>query len=694
VQPPDPAQRWRDLPPLADPALAEALERRFAQWQRARQEATQARRAERRERPADRAPERDTAARQERTRALAKVLEQAESEIAAGHLADTQKRLEEVDALLHGGTPAGPLRARIDAAQAEFARLKGWQRWGGSVARDELVTEAEALAAATAGEGETRRAKLSVKQQSERIDQLRARWKELDKLGGPTSKSLWQRFDAALKIAYQPVAAQQEQQRAVRQKNLEAREALVAALEAVRLPLAAAPADGEPADDAHAEPAQSATGSAASTEAAEPAQTVVSAEPAEMAESSEPTASSESAAAPDSAASTAPSTEPAASTQPAPPPTPHRDRAGPPTWRTVASALDHFHTEWRKLGPLEHTVPHKARDPLARRMAAAVQRLEAPLAAARGAAQAAREQLVECALALAAEAASGSPGRDLVGRVRELQSAWQQHAKSLPLARGMENALWQRFKSAIDGVFTALDAAMHARDAQFRTHAAERVALIERLTALGADTPPGEIARALADVDAQWSRVGPAPRQDAAALESRYRQAREAARRLQVGGAQRRWEATCDAIEAKLALCESREGGTSDDATFDERWSALPAVPASWEQALAQRAARARDAGGEAAVGRGGPAADDLLLRLEAALELPSPPAFEAARRDMKLQAMKAALERRTAAAASPPSPARLLAEALARAGLDDGQRERLRRALASVRRRGPVPGA
>ena len=73
--------------------------------------------------------------------------------------------------------------SRIDAVQAEYTRLKGWQHWGGGLARDELVLQAEALAAATLGEPGADIVKLSIRQQAEVIDDLRARWKELDRLG-------------------------------------------------------------------------------------------------------------------------------------------------------------------------------------------------------------------------------------------------------------------------------------------------------------------------------------------------------------------------------------------------------------------------------------------------------------------------------------------------------------------------------
>ena len=79
------------------------------------------------------------------------------------------------------------------------------------------------------------------------------------------------------------------------------------------------------------------------------------------------------------------------------------------------------------------------------------------------------------------------------------------------------------------------------------------------------------------------------------------------------------------------------------------------------------------------------------MLQLEAGLQMQSPPAFEAARRDLKLRAMKAALEGRKAAAAMPLSPGQLLAAALERGSLDEQQRERLHKVIAAVRDRGPA---
>ena len=598
-----PSARWLQFAPLADASVARALSQRFNQWQQARDDAHQSRRTEQRER----ARERARGAKTEHTQALAAALERAETALAEGHLGPTHQHLVEIDELLHGDAPAAGFSARIDAVQAGYTRLKGWQHWGGGLARDELVLQAEALAAATLGEAGALSVKLSVKEQAGLIDDLRARWKELDRLGGATSRALWQRFEAALKTAHGPIAAHLDVQRAARQQNLQSREQLIDALNAVGLP------DLNDPDTA-------------------------------------------------------------------------------PDWKALALALDRFETDWRRLGPLEHTVPHQQRDRLVERMRAAVLRVETPLNEARRIAQRSREQLVARAAALAAEAATGEPGRDLFPRVRELQAEWQQHAARLPLPRALENALWGTFKADIDAVFSARDAAFNARDAEFKAHGAERAALIERLAALGADTPPAELQRTLGEAESAWQRAGPAPRHDAAALEAQFRNVRDNVRQLLDTSAQRRWQGECDALRARLVACEQFEAelAQADDpatarALLEQRWAALPALPALWNQALAQRVApRASSAAASAT-------ADELLLQLEAAYQLDSPPAFQAARRALKLQAMKAALESRPSAASAAFTPDQWLAAALGRSGLDAAQRARLGEIIAALRERGPA---
>jgi DNA repair protein SbcC/Rad50 len=643
----DPQRAWQAFAPLPDLPLAALLQARHARWQQAQDQARQERMSQRRVQ----AQAQQRAHQGAQGAALADRVAQAEAALDAGQWADAQRQLSDIDEALPHPEVADALRSRIAAAQARLAQLRGWQHWADGRARDELVLQAEALAAATAadgvgkdgsehaneGEGEGPAAgeldadvaRLSIRQRGELIDSLRSRWKEIDRLGGGAgTRALWLRFDAALTAAHAPVAAHAAALRAARDNNLAARHLLLDALDAA--------------------------GQAASGGPAESATPVVATDEARPADATTETPA-----------------------------------AAPTDARALASALDRFQAEWRKLGPLEHTVPRTRRAALVERMDSTVRRLEAPLQAARRQARSQREALVARAHALAGD--GPGRGRDLAGEARALQAEWQQHAKALPLARADEQALWTDFKAAIDAAFAAREAVFSARDAEFEAHAAERVALIERLQLRPADSPATQ-RRTLAEVDTAWQRCGPAPRARAASLDAQYRAAREALQQWLNDSTQRAWLATCDALEAKLALCLAREQGDGvDAAAFDTAWQALRALPPRWEDTLQRRAGAAVAAGAAGADGTASaPAVDDLLLQIEIAWELPTPTAFEAARRERKLLAMKLALEGRRAAVPEAIPADAAMAQLLGRSGLDDGQRERLAAALAAWRRRGP----
>ncbi len=558
AEPNDLVAEWQNLPMVGHAAIARTLDAAFASWQHS----DTAARASIAQQKIQQKREESKADHRVKAENLEKQVAEAEAALAGGHIAEVAPLLNSIDAAIKSFSPDRKVVARIEALQAEYARLKGWQHWGGGRVREDVVAEAEALAKAST------EPKLALKAHADSIEKLRERWKELDKLGGATNKQLWQRFDAALKTAYTPVAEQLAKLKAARNENLDARRKLIAALDAIAL-------------------------------AAEPV-----------------------AAAPDAAAS--PGTDSAA------------PAAAPTDWRAIARSLDHFQTEWRKLGPVQHTVPRKAQDSLAKQLAASVSRLETPLNELRLVERLKREKLIERAAALSSDAR----GKDTINKVRELQAEWQQHAKGLPLPRNIENALWLQFKAATDAVFAARDAAHAARENEFKGHETARLGLIDRLAALTADTAAAEIKRTIADVDTQWRKCGEAPRNVAAKLEARFRAARDAAQQLLAGSAQRAWGATCDTLTAKLALCTAAEAAPG--AEHQEAWAALPALPVDWETALAKRFAAAQ-AGKAIAANEN--TLREQLLQLESALEIPSPAGLAEDRRMLKLRAMKLALE-------------------------------------------------
>ena len=596
------AEQWQALPSVADGELARRLNERFEQWQRQHAPARTAPIAP------PLAPEVGRPPAAEQLLALDSLMQQAEAALADGQLGVMQQHLQAVDAALEALNGVGPgdaLHARHQALHAERARLKGWQQWGGGRARDDLVTEAEELARLTTAAADAEAAntpRLHLKTHGETIHALHARWKELDRLGAPAGQALWQRFDAALHTAYEPVAAHQAVLKAAREENLLAREALLATLEAT------------------------------------PVQT-------EFADADEQTA----------------------------------------YWKEQARALERFQLAWRQLGPLEHTVPARARGALQQHLRGSVERIEAPLQEARRAAETVREQFIARAEALVQELALHPQVRDAIPRVRELQAEWQQHARTLPLSRATEGALWARFKAATDAVFAQREAAFSAREAELAAHLAAREALLARLSALSDDAPVAEIQRTLAEVDRAWRQDTELPRGAGGALEARYRDGREAALRRLNEGAQKQWQAQCDTLAARLALCEEREAGSAAEADLAERWAALGALPPAWEQALARRWSSPVATGPMPA-----PALDDLLLQLEATLELPATPERLAARRELKLRAMKDTLEGRASSNHGPARPAEGFAAALRQSCATAAQRERLQVLVAALRQAPP----
>ncbi|MBL8523759.1 MAG: DUF349 domain-containing protein [Betaproteobacteria bacterium] len=578
--PADIAARWQALPPIAERGVMSALSQRFSNWQQGKSAADQAQAAAEKQQQT----EQNKAERQARLEKISTLIASAETALAEGHIAQATARLGALDEVVGTQSLDKKLHQRIETVQAEVARLKGWQHWGGGRVRDDLVLESEALAKAASAE------KLAVKSHGDAIDNLRDRWKELDKLGGATSRALWLRFDGALKTAYLPVAAHLAKLKEARSQNLAARQALIATLDTVDI----------------------------------------------------------------------------------------GDAEKQPDFRALARHLEQFQSEWRKLGPVEHTVPRKAQPGLDQKLKAAVARVESPLQEARRVEQLKREKLIERAKALAAD----TKARDTIIKVRELQAEWQQHAKGLPLARKVENVLWGQFKVATDAVFAQRDAANAARDAGFGAARGAREALIARLNALTADTPAGEIRKTMADVDSEWRRAGEASRNDAPKLEQRFRHARDAAQQHLAGSALRLWHQTCDLVSTKMGLCAEAEGG-STDASIGERWAALPALPADWEKALAARLAAAQS--GQTANAEA-ESLQQVILQVESALEIPSPPEFEAARRELKLRAMKNAIEGRQSATVTAKDIEGWIATAIGQSGASAKSAGRITAILTALR--------
>ena len=108
--------------------------------------------------------------------------------------------------------------ARLTRLRGELRKLQGWAKWGGNISREELLKAAEEMPGKN----------LLVTELAKKVGDLRERWKALDQSAGPSSKELWDRFDAACTTAYAPAAAHFKKLGEERQANLQAAEALLA----------------------------------------------------------------------------------------------------------------------------------------------------------------------------------------------------------------------------------------------------------------------------------------------------------------------------------------------------------------------------------------------------------------------------------------------------------------------------------
>ena len=581
--------QWRDIPEVSELELQTVLAHRFASWRNAREEERQHNHDERRAREQEQRAEQ----KKERQNAIERDVTAAEAAHAGGQVAELTRLMTAIEQALKAGPVNASLTRRIESLRREQLQLRDWQRWSGRQAREQLVTEAQALASAAAG-------KVAVKAHAEAIEKLRERWKELDKLGGATNQTLWLAFDSALKTAYTPVAAHLEKLKAARDENLAARNKIID-----ELVQAAAKYFPTPAEDAGSVP------------------------------------------------------------------------SAQPDWRAVARTLDDARIAWRRLGPVEHTVPRKALQggsAVTARYENAIEALHAPLKNAYVEANRQREALIAAAKNLVAP---DGVVREAVNKVRKLQAEWQGHAKALPLPRNEENASWTAFKSATDAVFTALDATRAAKEAEFGERTKAREEIIKRIAECASGNAAPEIKRALAEADIAWRACPELPKPLAEKFDKRYRAVRAAATKHIGELAAHAARARFDALIQAMDLCHERETATEPAADLDARWNAIEHLPPPWKAKLETRF---RGTGPKSAE-----ALPDMLLNLEIACGIGSPAEFEGDRQRLKLRALKEAMESRRSSTTTQNDIEGRLIEAAAMPHPDELSRERLVKIITAV---------
>ncbi len=117
------------------------------------------------------------------------------------------------------------LSRRLGVLSPRLQELKQARIWSTQQARQELITETEALA--------LQHVEVDPRERADRIKALRTKWRALDHGVGPAHEDIWKRFDGACEAAYAPAKEHFEKESAERQKNAAAKRALCEELEAL-----------------------------------------------------------------------------------------------------------------------------------------------------------------------------------------------------------------------------------------------------------------------------------------------------------------------------------------------------------------------------------------------------------------------------------------------------------------------------
>lgn len=343
----------------------------------------------------------------------------------------------------------------------------------------------------------------------------------------------------------------------------------------------------------------------------------------------------------------------------------------PRDWRAIERWLRDTDRAWRD-GKLGNLGPGDWKK-LDARLRATLAPLRDALSAARDLAKEGRKKLIEEAGALASRATE----RDTPSQIRAIQARWQAQAKAMAILPRDERVLWEQFRTTCDSVFKARDARRKDEDArkhEFR-RSLENLCLQFEQLAQESDQDDQTVRRLQRELQEKWGRqpreAGPGLRE----LELRFGKAKTAVDAMLSARARSREAAVWETLAAKERLCDELDGlvqagadanqaaaePANKQASTQEQWAALPALPAAWEQKiLARRDAALRALGDAAAasehVKRMAKEAEprrQVLLALELSLGLDSPAEVQAQRLAQQVKQLKNRFEGTTAVADS-----------------------------------------
>ena len=240
-----------------------------------------------------------------------------------------------------------------------------------------------------------------------------------------------------------------------------------------------------------------------------------------------------------------------------------------------------------------------------------------------------------------------------IEQARLLNQRWKDEAIPVLLPRDADRKLWQRFREAIDGVFSRRDSERQSQQSQFEEWMAARRGQLKILeTVLNSAPGQADIEAALATFQTAWDGL----RENA--MTRRRDELDHQADALQHRGAHllkelalQRQRGILDQVTRKAGWCEELEeavlaagDGTATGARLQSLWDGEPALPGELEALLAVRFRRAltvtpaeRELEQEALASQ--------LIDLEILLDLPTPPESASQRQARQLEWLQAGIK-------------------------------------------------
>ncbi len=235
--------------------------------------------------------------------------------------------------------------------------------------------------------------------------------------------------------------------------------------------------------------------------------------------------------------------------------------AGSDDWRGGVNRFRSLLDQWKALPRLDRATDDELWHRFSSARTTYTRRRKAQFAhqnEARESARSAKEKLAAEAEALADStdwAATTTAYRDLMARWKAAGAA----------PRGVDDALWKRFRAAQDTFFAAKQATLSEQDAEFRVNAEAKEQLLVEAEAL---LPVKDLAAARAayrDLVQRWAAIGKVPRDDIRPLENRLRAVETAVK----GAEDERWrrtnpeararaEETASKLESQITALEER----------------------------------------------------------------------------------------------------------------------------------------